>query len=76
MVAIDKLTAMGNAVGLPGRFGVQWGFIQLRARLDALESAVMDDVANTRLDWDALAVAAALGECLSCGYAPCMCDQQ
>lgn len=41
--AINRLTAVGNAVGLEGRFGTRWGMIQLKARLHALERLVMED---------------------------------
>lgn len=51
---IKRLTAVGNALGLEGGFGTRWGFIQLRARLDALETAVMEDEDCLPLDWSEL----------------------
>ncbi len=53
---IDRLTAVGNALGLEGRFGAKYGLVQLRARLDACVAAVFEDPeADAELDWRALA---------------------
>jgi hypothetical protein len=55
MSPIERLSAMGNLMDLPGPFGVKWGFIQLRARFNALEAAVMDDhEPPVPLDWESL----------------------
>jgi len=56
--AIATLTRIGNSVGLRGRFGTEWGIIQLRARIDALEAAVFcDPEPAASLDWSDLAKA-------------------